>query len=528
MDRTRLDTSIVEMAAADAAYTTALRNLADATRRATQQPRDAAAARELQVAEATLVQARTRLNDARVALDDIRVAELATLETSDQLLGSIAGNQVLSLFPVAIEARLDPGRLRVRIWPDAISTSTHDVRLTEKELAATKAYWRAQAGATTDEASRAAWSALADEIGVTRAAWSAHVLTPANRNALAPGVEPVFPTVALQDDAAPFVPRAAVLPDRWIAIGIREHVRIFERVGAPIPMDLAVGLDTTPSEAAALANRDGEPIQLPPRMRWMTDFALAVQVGMALDIPLAADVAHLNQLLVFGVRLTQTPQQNADTVASLFTGHRFSRGLAFVPQGTPTNNSSVGGSGLPSRSERISAAFDLERRPRAFPADMASNGVTAARAFGLAPDVFASIPASGATSQIGNEPDGFEPEAAALMQTVLWQVTLGGTLEDFFGLPGFARQQRARVFPAARSRRGPGPGSSRRASAVRRTARHDAQRVRRCAGRGNRCPSRPAAGSYPQLVRQPASGRFVRGRLGRRVAPSRAIGASLL
>ncbi|HEU4692239.1 MAG TPA: hypothetical protein VFS23_27940 [Vicinamibacterales bacterium] len=435
MDRTRLDSSIVEMAAADAAYDAALRKFAEATRRATQQPGNAAATRELQLADASLAQARTRVTAARVALDDIRIDELATLETSDLLLGSIAGHQVLSLFPVALEARLEPGRLRVRIWPDSISTSTHDPRLTEKELTATKTYWRAQAAATTDEASRVAWSALADEIGVTRAAWSAQVLTPSNRSALAPGVEPVFPTVSLQDDAAPFVPRAAVLPDRWIAIGIRGIKREFERVGAPIPMDLAVGLDTTPSEAVALANREGEPIQLPPRMRWMTDFALAVQVGMALDVPLAADVDRLDYLLVFGVRLTQTPQQNADTLAGLFTGHRFSRGLAFVPQGTPTNNSSAGGSGFPSRSERISAAFDLERRPRTFLSDHASNGVTTARAFGLAADLFASIPASGATAQVTAEPDGFEPEAASLMQTVLWQVTLGGTLEDFFGLP---------------------------------------------------------------------------------------------
>ena len=38
-----------------------------------------------------------------------------------------------SLFPVTLEARLDPGRLRIRVWPDAISTSTHDPRLTPRE-----------------------------------------------------------------------------------------------------------------------------------------------------------------------------------------------------------------------------------------------------------------------------------------------------------------------------------------------------------------------------------------------------------
>ncbi|HKH71891.1 MAG TPA: hypothetical protein VKA59_11115 [Vicinamibacterales bacterium] len=424
------------MAAAEAAYETALKRLAAATRVAAQNPSDPTVVSDRQLADEALNASRTRVASARVALDNIRLSELLTFETTDALLGSVAGNQVLSLFPVGVEARLEPGRLRVRVWPDAISTSTHDPRLTEQELAATKEYWRAQAAATDEETSRAAWRALCEAIGVTRAAWAAQILTPTNRDALGSGVAPVFPIVAMQDEAAPFVARAAVMPDRWIAIGIREDgARIVEHLGAPIPMDLSVGLDTTPSETAALANREGEPIQLPPRMRWMTDFATAVGVGMALDIPLAADIDHIHELLVVGLRLTQSPSQNADALAGLFTGHRFSRGFAFVPQNTPTNNSVAGGSGLPSRTERIEAAFSLERRPRAFTPGLAANGTTAARAFGVAAEVFAPLPASGATAAVANEPDGFEPEMAAAMQTALWQITIGPGLEDFIALP---------------------------------------------------------------------------------------------
>jgi hypothetical protein len=436
MDRTRLQTSIVEMDAAQVAYDAALKTLAAATRRISQNPRDAAAARDVRLATEALTATRSRVETARVALDQIRLAELLTFETSDGLLGSIPGNQVLSLFPVGVEARLEAGRLRVRVWPDAISTSTHDPRLTETELAATKEYWRAEATSTGEDTSRAAWRALSDAIGVTRAAWAAQLLTPTNRDGLGPGVAPVFPIVAMQDDAAPFVARAAVLPDRWVVIGIgADGQRIVEHLGAPIPMDLSVGLDTTPAETAALTNREGEPIQLPPRMRWMTDFATAVQAGMALDIAVGTELTRIEELFVFGVRLTQTPAQNADTLAGLFTGHRFSRGFAFVPQNTPTNNSVAGGSGLPSRADRTEAAFDLERRPRAFSPTAASNGTTAARAFGIAADVFAPISDSGATADAASEPDGFEPEAAAAMQTALWQVTVGPVLEDFLVLP---------------------------------------------------------------------------------------------
>lgn len=431
MDRTRLDASIAGMSAAETAYASALRRQAAATRAARA---DATLAGALQDANAELAAARVAVSRARTDLDHVREAELAGFQTPDQLLGLIPGGEVLGLFPVGVEARLEPSRLRLRVWPDAISTATHDPRLTEAELAAAKRYWRAVASAGGETQSTAAWPDLADAIGVVRAAWAAQLLTPINAAMIGPTVEPEFPIVPLHDDEAPFVPRAGVLPDRWIAIGIREGQTLFEQVGAAIPLDLAVGLDTTPAETAALANREGEPIQLPPRMRWMTDFTLAVEAGMAFDIPLAADVDRLDELFVLGVRVTQTPAQNATALESLFTGHRFSRGLAFVPQDTPTNNSGADGSGMPSRSERMATAFAVERQPRVYPDGLDANGSVAARAFGIAPDVLAPAPHAGAATPDA-EPEGFESEAARAMQTVLWQVTVGAAMEDFLLLP---------------------------------------------------------------------------------------------
>src|SRR5829696_6864597 len=115
MDRTRLEPSITEMAAAEAAYETALKRLAAATRVAAQNPSEPTVVRDRQLADEALNASRTRVASARVALDNIRLSELLTFETTDALLGSVAGNQVLSLFPVGVEARLEPGRLRVRV-----------------------------------------------------------------------------------------------------------------------------------------------------------------------------------------------------------------------------------------------------------------------------------------------------------------------------------------------------------------------------------------------------------------------------
>ena len=434
IDRPRLDSAIAGMTTARGAYDAALRAYSEAEQLLVLNPADAAARARVERAKATLATARTRLAQARDVLDAQRIEELQAVDTSAALLGSIPGQHVLALFPVAIEARLEPGRLRLRVWPDNVSTSTHDPRLTEAERNAATSYWRAEGAAAGEEQSRAAWTELAAAIGVTRAAWAARLLTPANHDELGPGVAPVFPPVPMQDEEAPFVPRGGAMPDRWIAVGMRNGVKVFEQVSAPIPHDLAVGLDTTPAETQALSNREGEPIQLPRRSRWLTDFALAVQVGMAFDIPLAADVDRLDELFVFGVRITESPAHGATALAELFTGHRFSRGLAFVAQNTPTNNSAAGGSGLPAPAERAAEAFLLERRPRTFAPDLRSNGLAAARAFGAPPDLFASLSRSGAAGSVSLEPDGFEPEASHAMQTALWSVSLGSFLENFLQL----------------------------------------------------------------------------------------------
>jgi hypothetical protein len=413
INHSRLQPSAIELTAAQAAYDASLRQRAAAT---------------------VVAAARLRVDQARRRHDRVRHDQLLEFATGNALLGSIPGEQILSLFPVGVEAKFEPGRrLRIRVWPDVISTSTHDPRLTDAEANAGRRYWKADAEATTDDGHREAWRELADAAGITRGAWVARALTPINQSALAPGIEPLFPAVAMMDEAGPFVPRAGVLPDRWIVTGFLNDRKVFEHAGEPIPHDLAVGLDTTPSEAAALSNREGEPIQLPPRMRWLTDFEIAKQNGMAMEITLT-DVDHLDLLLVYGVRVTQSYAESADAMAELMTGHRFSRGLAFVAQDTPTNNSADDESGMPSRDDRMDAAFELERLPRLFSLDLAANGTTAARAFGLDPQTFAPLAASGAATQLMSEPDGFEPEIARAMQTMLWQVTLGSMVEDFLGL----------------------------------------------------------------------------------------------
>jgi hypothetical protein len=415
-DPARITASLTELAAAERVYADALRSRA---------------------APEVIASARSRVTAARGNLDRTRLGELAGLAALDRLAGTVAGDQAIALFPVSIEAKLEPAqrRLRLRFWPDTLATASHDPRLSDAEVDYGKRYWSAEAVAVSDQEHRDAWREFAERLGPTRAAFVADALTPTNRGLLSPTVAPQFPSVALADPQAPFVPRA-VLPDLFVAVGFVGQSEKFRIAGKPIPRDLATGLDTTPSESEGLNNAEGKPIRLPPRMRWLTDFGEAVKVGMALEIPIDPAIDHLDLLVAFGVRVTETPAQGAETLETLLLGHRFSRGIAFVPEDTPTNNTEAGGSGMPTSSERVDAAWDLERRPRAYPEGLGANGKVTGAALGIDAALLAAAPASGAVPSLKAEPGGFSDEIARAMQTVLWQASLGPTVEDVLGVEG--------------------------------------------------------------------------------------------
>src|SRR5215472_16784457 len=106
---------------------------------------------------------------AQAALDNARAALKAAwdtyytevLVTADQLLATAKTSDVLGLFPVALEAKLEPAhhRLRLRVWPEQIVQSTHDPALTTAEQAAGQRYRTAEAAAITDADHLAAWKA---------------------------------------------------------------------------------------------------------------------------------------------------------------------------------------------------------------------------------------------------------------------------------------------------------------------------------------------------------------------------------
>jgi hypothetical protein len=145
---------------------------------------------------------------------------------------------------------------------------------------------------------------------------------------------------------------ARLLPDSWVVFVERpDGVVIVQHIPRPGP-DLQVG----PSRSATQDAFDPENpflVHSEDALRWVVDFDTAVQAGMATTFDLATpeevqqgEVGTIGQLqvdrlVVVGVRGTapgRTPDTEAAALADLLSAHRVRGNLAFLAQGTPTNN----------------------------------------------------------------------------------------------------------------------------------------------------------------------------------------------
>lgn len=319
--------------------------------------------------------------------------------------GLPAGTPLL-LLPVRLETRfMDVGdggsELWVRLYPDQISVDGHQPELTADEIAAGQAYWAAvgRAGSPPDpEALRAPWRALAGAFTPQRAAWIALRTDPGR------GGPPPTPRTTAEERA----PAAACLPDRWTVVtygpgGVRAHS------GAPVRPGLAVGL------------RPGGG-QLPPDlpvdegMRWLVDFGEAQAAGMALRIPLSAPERQqgFDRVIAYGVRAAQEGEPASSAFTALLDAHHYTDGLAWVPQGSPTNNTADAASAF-SRSDRdFETSFQVERQAR-LTSDPDADGPAAAALLGLPTSPFDHVRFS----------DRHDQEDARQAAIALWPATLG-------------------------------------------------------------------------------------------------------
>ena len=328
----------------------------------------------------------------------------------------------LVLLPVRLETRFaadgQKTLLKVRIVPDDIHVDDLARGLTAEELAAGTMYWTA---AWTDPVPEAAWPTLVAAVGAERAEWVAHACTPSNLAGRGADGAPSF------DPVAPRGPRnvvARALPDRFVVLAVQGD-QVSEAVGRVIPRDLVLSpipLDDDPMTRAADA------LAVARGAEWLVDYDRALEVGMAVTVPLELGTAPVDRVIAIGTRGSAAPDAGAAELEDLLAGHRFSTGLGLLAQGTPTNNA------------------DAERspyRPRRAPVPPAlAPPVAAAGSDTVAAAQVLGVDAAVLTGLVG-EGNG-EQSASRNVNTALWTPGWGEYLSrlDAQGIPGVVDAQR--------------------------------------------------------------------------------------
>ncbi|KQW36935.1 hypothetical protein [Rhizobacter sp. Root404] len=351
------------------------------------------------------------------------------------------------LMPVAIQTRYDDAttQLMIRIYPDPLHAFQHEPGLTPAEVEAAQRYWTQRFASPQDSSS--AWQEIAIPYGPMRAAYLVRMLTPANVGQIGNAAAPDFDLAAVpmaSPDAREVV--AAVLPERFVAVGFRGGVEVLRKWGAPVA-DL---LPMSPLFDPLLVDDPAQWNPFADDRAWLVDYPAAVAAGMAITVT-ARDLRRgttlaqgLDRLVVLGVDWTQTPESGAALVADLLNNHQHAEGLKFVAQATPTNNTGSVRAGFAANGGDVAAALD----PTVADAQAEAIGGVAAAA-GPGPVVVDELAGAGARLQLllGLPPaqgigtfdatlipgaDLQEGATAGHMINALWNATLGYTLRYFW------------------------------------------------------------------------------------------------
>ena len=152
-----------------------------------------------------------------------------------------------------------------------------------------------------------------------------------------------------------------------------------------------------------------------PGGEWMFDYQQALDAGLAITLSLRQPGARIDRLYVAGVRASLAPAESARALEDLLHAHRFGRGLAFVPQGTPSNNTEKNRSAWQSRAQPTRPPI-----PNGAPPAPGSNAQILAAAFGLDAATFDGIAHSTeqrATARARHEHGALVPELGHIFRS---------------------------------------------------------------------------------------------------------------
>jgi hypothetical protein len=317
----------------------------------------AAAQEKVGVAATARAEAAAELDRAVAQLGKLVVAALPP--TPEEEIARLKADRPIVLLPIRLETRFSGNELLLRIYPDDIFADSHEPELTDGEVEDGQRFW--QTAWPGEAAERLAWRVLVDAVGAPRAAWVAEQTQPSNVRQR-PGEAPVFGAVVRRGSAWTFAAEARLLPDRWIVVlqrnGAKPRIETSEH---PVrePLALTMSADTAEPRSAL---SDG--LQVDDASRWTVDFSAAEDVGMGIRIKIseAERAAGFERVIVLGVKSSVPPNRTAGALRQLIDNHRYGRGVAILPQGTPTNNTAASASAFPPPDPDGSASFATARR----------------------------------------------------------------------------------------------------------------------------------------------------------------------
>ena len=283
------------------------------------------------------------------------------------------GDLPLLLLPLRLETVYRPAgagaELWIRAYPDDVHVDGHEVGLTPREQAAGEEYRRA-AQEPDPQAAAVAWRELLRELGPSRAAWV--------RERMRPGAPAPDGDSHSRTGTWTRAPHTELMPDRLVFSGYREGRLAWRTEGAPIPSPLPVSFAPPGSDVAP-----ADP-NLPwdEGCHWLVDFEAAVAAGMAVRVPLGDPDLHYDLITVAGVRTDDSALDGARRCENLLIAHTYTDGLAVLPAGTPTNNTSETRSGWRSRPEPRSPE-EIDRLRAEYLPDSTQPASRVARALGI-------------------------------------------------------------------------------------------------------------------------------------------------
>ncbi|MET0999598.1 MAG: hypothetical protein ABWX73_12845 [Marmoricola sp.] len=367
--------------------------------------------------EARITESRLRRDELLGAITDISDSIVSDFNP-EILIATLDGRRPVAMLPVRLETRFDSDtKLRIRVFPDQLHIDGHDPALTAAETEGARWYWdqRWAAGLDDTTVAKEAWAGLTSKFRPGRATYLVKAMTPTNTPA---DGAPAFPDVPSRESSWSRAPMATALPDRLCVIGLSQQdgrwVRQFGKWGEFVPDQLAVGPDPRLLEKAEAEG--GLPPD--PGTAWLRDPVKAAEQGVLIEVDDPAIAGGVERLVVLGVDWTQTPEQAAESLATLLDAQAYNGHLGFVAQGTPTNNTSENRAGFTSDSAVEAAELDPAREVAA--SDEWSAGRRLAAALGMDPAAFDDLP--GAADR--------EHAWASALTDALWRSTAGYYLTD--------------------------------------------------------------------------------------------------